>query len=185
MTRSLRKAMVVIGCAVAMTATDSSARQFGFMIGGGVDVRSSIDTISLIPYFNSGDIGGNSRLRYHVPVAFSFDQEGTAAPDVFGLSVIPSLEYDVISESKFGVSTTVGLSLTYNTIEAVGGNLDQFAVGVVPSLHLKYAVTDKVMLRFIPASLSISPWSYTSDGAGSQTEVAIAYQIQGGFGYNF
>ena len=185
MLRSFRKLSFFIAAVAAMAPSISSANQFGFMIGGGVDVRSSIDTIALIPYFNSGDIAGNSKLRYHIPVAFSFDQEGSAAPDVFGISVIPSIEYDLISESKFGVSTTIGVALGYNTIEATGGNIDQFAVGVVPSLHLKYAVSDKVILRFVPASLNVSPWSYTSDGVGSETEVAIAYQIQGGIGYNF
>lgn len=180
---SRKSFLSVVLAAIALWAGNGAASQFGLMLGGGVEVRESADTMSIIPYYNSNDIGGSSKLRYHVPVAFTFDQED--AVEFFGLSVIPSLEYDLFAENKFGVSTTLGLALTYNTFEGTGDNLDQFTVGVVPSLHVKYAFTDKFLLRFIPASLNVSPWSYTSDDVGSETGASIAYQIQGGFGYNF
>ena len=128
-----------------------------------------------------------------MPFTFSID---TDIPTVtwFTVGLTPSAEYDIpVYKEMLFVSPGFGLDFRYGNQDAgfigsligVTGTLHTFQLGFVPMLHLKAIFMDKMLIRFAPFALYMSPWRYGNQGLGSDTTFVMAYQITSGISYLF
>lgn len=161
-------------------------KEFGLMLGGWLGIHNANDAFVIAPYYSAPFSKSNPYLRFLLPLSIGFGLGLPSGTSGYVISLTPGIEYDVnLYNEKFFISPTFAVALSYQNTDLFGLKVHSFVLGFVPALQLKFRASEHVNVRFIPFGIIISPWQYSSQGLGSQTQVVISYLLYGGVGYTF
>ncbi|HLG18598.1 MAG TPA: hypothetical protein VI895_02140 [Bdellovibrionota bacterium] len=195
----------ILALGVLLSPFPARSHELGFLLGGGLEIKNAYDVFTVGPYYSTASPSKEPiRMNFFIPLLLSVDTEDNprvfspppassisaifpGLENAYAIGVTPSLEIDIdLYRQKLFLSPLFGLNLDYQNIETFSGNsVNLFSLAVVPAMQIKAIVNERVVLRFSPFALSISPWRYGDNGIGSDAGMSVTYNLFGGASYLF